>query len=317
MTDASGSSRARALPLDQRVLHVYVALQNLAHGRTVNDIADEIGRSRFATARMVRRARELGLVEVRATIDDPVDVELSARLAQRFGLQSALVVATHATDEVAVRAAIAAVTARVIVETIEEDDVVGFTPGRTLVLASRDIAELPSADVVQLTGIGWPRLEDGVEVIANIGRAAGGATYPLYAPILIEPEARVILKHPAIAQTMGRFGHVTKAFLTIGGWPSASLLAQHLIETGELEEYAARGVIAEYGTSLLDAAGRTVPGLEERFVGVSAEQLADIDVRVAIGGGAGKERAVSAVLRSGMADVIVTDVRSAQRALQD
>lgn len=308
---------SRSLPLDQQVLHVYVALQNLAHGRTVNEIADEIGKSRFATARMVRRARELGLVEVRATVADPVDVELSARLAQRFGLQSALVVVTHTTSELDVREAIAAVTARVIVETIEEDDVVGFTPGRTLVLASRGITRLPSADVVQLTGIGWPRLEDGVEVISNIGRAAGGATYPLYAPILIEREAMVILKHPAIRHTMSRFDHVTKAFLTIGGWPTASLLAQHLTETGELDRFAERGVIAEYGTSLLDSEGRTVPGLEDRFVGISEEQLNNIGLRVAIGGGEGKQRAVSAVLRSGMADVIITDVRSAQLALEE
>jgi len=308
---------SKSLPLDQQVLHVYVALQNLAHGRAVNDIADEIGRSRFATARMVRRARELGLVEVRATVADPVDVELSARLAQRFGLQSALVVATYSTNELKVREAIAAVTARVIVETIEEDDVVGFTPGRTLVLASRAIAQLPCADVVQLTGIGLPRLEDGVEVISNVGRAAGGATYPLYAPILIEPEARAILKHPVIQHTLARFDHVTKAFLTIGGWPSASLLAQHLTETGELDGFAEKGVIAEYGTSLLDETGRTVPGLEGRFVGIAEEQLRDIGLKVAIGGGEGKERAVSAVLRSGMADIIITDVRSAQLALQD
>ncbi|MGY1550780.1 sugar-binding transcriptional regulator [Microbacterium sp. A588] len=308
---------SKVLPLDQQVLHVYVALQNLAHGRTVNDIADEIGRSRFATARMVRRARELGLIEVRATVAEPIDVELSARLAQRFGLRSALVVATYSTNELTVREAIAAVTARVIVETIEEDDVVGFTPGRTLVLASRGITTLPSADVVQLTGVGWPRLEDGVEVISNMGRAAGGATYPLYAPILIEPEARVILKHPAIQHTLSRFDHVTKAFLTIGGWPSASLLAQHLTETGELDAYAEQGVIAEYGTSLLDAHGRTVPGLEDRFVGISEEQLHKVDLRVAIGGGEGKERAVSAVLRSGLADVIITDVRSAQLALEE
>lgn len=308
---------SKRLTLDQQVLHVYVAMQNLAHGRTVNEIADEIGRSRFATARMVRRARELGLIEVRASVADPIDVDLSARLARKFGLDSALVVATYSTQEAEVRAAIAGVTARVIVETIEEDDVVGFTPGRTLVLASRSITQLPSADVVQLTGIGWARLEDGVEVISNVGRASGGSTSPLYAPILIDPEARAILKHPAIQSTMNRFAHVNKAFLTIGGWPDASLLAHQLTESGEIDGLAARGVVADYATSLLDERGRVVSGLEGRFVGISADQLSRVGVRIAIGGGVGKEKAVSAVLRSGMVDVIVTDARSAQMALDD
>lgn len=303
------------MPLDQQILHVYVALQNLAHGRTVNDIAEEIGKSRFVTARMVRRARDLGLIEVRATVADPIDVDLSARLAQRYGLGSALVVATRSTQDAEVREAIAAVTARFIRETVQEDDVLGFAPGRTLVLASRAIDALPSADVVQLTGIGWPRLEDGVEVISNIGRAAGGATAPLYVPILIDPEASPILRHPAIKETMAKFRHVRKAFLTIGGWPDSSLLAQILAENGERELFEERGVVAEFGTTLLDLEGNSVGGLEERFIGIPEAELRAVPLRVAIGGGEDKQRGVLATLRSGLAHVIITDVSSAEHAL--
>jgi DNA-binding transcriptional regulator LsrR (DeoR family) len=303
------------VPLEQQVMYVYVALQNLKHGRPVNEIAEEIGRSRFATARMVKRARELGLIDVHATVSDPVDVDLSARLAQRFGLRSAVVVVTQAVNEVQTREAIAAVSSRVIVESVKEDDVLGFTPGRTLVLASRRIEALPWADVVQLTGVGWTRLEDGVEVISNIGRASKGATHPLYAPMLLEKEERVILGHPAIQQTLRRFDHITQAYLTIGGWPTGSLLAHILAERGELKAFEDRGVVGELGTSLLDADGNVVSGLEDRFIGISEKQLRAVPSRTAIGGGAGKERAVLAVLRSGLADSIVTDRRSAKAAL--
>src|SRR5699024_8481184 len=160
-------------------------------------------------------------------------------------------------------------------------------PGRTLVLASRMIEALPSADVVQLTGVGAPRLEDGVEVIANIGRLTGGGTHPLYLPAVLmkEPGARLILTHPSIQRTLRKFGHVSKAFLTVGGWPEASLMAGQLSDLGEREEYEKKGVVAEIGTMLLDAQGRTVPGLEDRFVGISQECLRTVGMRVAIGGG--------------------------------
>src|SRR5690625_4423797 len=105
---------SKQLTIDQQVLHVYVALQNLSHGRTVNAIAADIGKSRFATARMVKRARALGLIEVRPTVSAPVDVGLSAELAQRYGLRTALVVATHSSDAAEARAAIARITARFI-----------------------------------------------------------------------------------------------------------------------------------------------------------------------------------------------------------
>ncbi|WP_292701350.1 sugar-binding domain-containing protein, partial [Microbacterium sp. 69-10] len=88
-------------------------------------------------------------------------------------------------------------------------------------------------------------------------------------------------------------------------------------ETGERESFEKRGVIAEYGTSLLAEDGRTISGLEERFVGISEEQLHRVRLRVAIGGGTGKAKAVSAVLRSGLADMIITDVHSARAALAE
>lgn len=304
------------MSLDEQVLHVYVALQNLAHGRTVNDIADEIGRSRFATARMVRKARDLGLIEVRAAVADPIDVDLSTRLAQSYGLRSALVVATRSTGDAEVREAIAQVTARFIAESVEEDDMLGFAPGRTLVATSRAFDRLPSADIVQLTGIGWPRLEDGVEVISNAGRATGGATYPLYVPILIDADARPILRHPMVQQAFDRFGRTSKAFLTIGGWPDSSLLSLILEENGERSAFEERGVVAEIGTSLLDLQGRSVPGLEGRFIGIPEEQLRKVPLRVGIGGGEGKQQAVLATLRSGLLHVLITDVRSAELALE-
>lgn len=307
-----------SLSIGQQVLYTYVALQNLAEGRALNDIAEEIGKSRFATARMVRRARELGLVEVKATVADPIDVSLSAQLAKRYGLRSALVVATHAGNASETREAIARITARYIVDDIEEDDVIGFAPGRTLVRASRHITEVPSADIVQLTGVGAPRLEDGVEVIANMGRASGGATYPLYAPVLLlkDPRAHLMLQHPSIQRTMRRLDHIGKAYLTIGGWPGESLLARQLGELGERESFEEKGVVAEIGTSLLDQDGSTVPGLEGRFIGIAEETLRSVPTCVGIGGGAGKEQAVLASLRSGLCHVLITDVRCAEAALQ-
>lgn len=306
------------MSIDQKVLHAYVALENLGKGRAINEIAIEVGKSRFAVARMVQRARELGLVEVRATVPELVDVQMSAELANRYGLEAALVVATHAADVAEARRAIAEVTARFIVDVVQEDDILGLAPGRTLVEASRLIDTLPTADVVQLTGTATPRLEDGVEVIANLGRAAGGGTHPLFLPMVLprDPEARAILAHPSIQRTLRRLNSLQKVFLTIGGWPDASLLAGQLQELGERDEYDAKGAVAEIGTMLLDENGKKVPGLGRRLVGIDEAQLRSVRMRAAIGGGIGKEAAVLATLRSGLATHLITDIRCARAALE-
>lgn len=304
------------LKIDQRVAHVYVAMQNLAEGRPLNEIAAEIGVSRFAAARMVKRARELGLIEVRAVVDDPIDVDLSARLARAYGLESAIVVACAATGEAEVREALAQVAARFLVERAVEDDVIGMTPGRTSVALSRHVDALPSLDVVQITGVGDPNLANGVEAILNIGRASGGATYPLYAPIFLDAQEKAAtMRHPANSRTVRKFAALSTAYLTIGGWPDSSLLARQVAEVGDLPRFRERGVVAEIGTTLLDECGRTISGLEDRIVGIDEEAMRAIPLRVAVGGGAGKAQALRAVLRAEAAHVVITDARSARAAL--
>ncbi|MCR2825078.1 sugar-binding transcriptional regulator [Microbacterium sp. zg.Y909] len=304
------------LSLDQRILYTYVAMQSLAHGRALNDIAEEVGVSRFAASRMVKKAREIGLVEVRASTQEPVDVDLSQRLARRFGMRSAVVVSCASRREEDIRDAIAGVAAGFLQEHANDDDLIGLAPGRTMVALSRRVTQLPWMDVVQITGVGAPRLEDGVEAIVNIARASGGASYPLYTPIVVEQaEQALIVKHPSHQRTIRRFDHLTKVFLTIGGWPSSSLLAQQLADLGEMETLVAQGVVAEIGTVLLDDQGNSVHSLRNRIIGISEEQLRAVDMRVAVGGGPGKEGALGAILRSGIPNHVITDTRSAISAL--
>lgn len=303
------------MDLQGKVLHAYVAVQHLAHGRPILEIADEVGLSRFAVSRMVKRARELGLVEVRSTLVDPIDVTLSAHLAAHFSLSSALVVAVQGIEEEDLRSAIAAVAAKSLADSLEDGDILGVTPGRTMVQASRLVESLPMADVVQLTGVGNSRLEDGVEAVLNLGRATGGEMYPLYAPIFAdERSAATMLAHPSLQRTLQRFRRITKAYLTVGGWPDSSLLAQQVADYGDAR--LVEGAVAEIGLTLLDGDGRPIDTLDGRMIGISDDELRAIPRRVAVGGGVGKHDAVLSILRSGLADVVITDVDSAKYALE-
>lgn len=302
------------MDLQSRVQHAYVAVQHLGHGRPILEIAEEVGLSRFVVSRMVKRARELGLVEVRSTLVDPVDITLSTQLAARFALSSALVVAAPSSAEDDVRSAIAAVTAKFLADTVQEGDILGVTPGRTMVQASRLVETLPMADVVQVTGVGNSHLEDGVEAVIRLGQASGGQIYPLYAPILGDRQSTAtMLSHPSLQRTLQRYRRLTRAYFTIGGWPDSSLLARQVADFGDA--HLVQDAVAEIGLTLLDADGRPLDSLDGRLIGISSEELKTIPHRVAVGGGVGKHEAVLSVLRSGLADVVITDVESARHAL--
>jgi DNA-binding transcriptional regulator LsrR (DeoR family) len=57
--------------------------------------------------------------------------------------------------------------------------------------------------------------------------------------------------------------------------------------------------------------------LDARRIGILPEQLGAVRRVVAVAGGREKHRAIPAVLRSGLVDVLITDAGSARAALAD
>jgi DNA-binding transcriptional regulator LsrR (DeoR family) len=306
------------LRVEDKVQYVWAAIQYLQHDRPLSEIAEKLGVSRHTAGRMVRRAREAGLVEVVARLSSPIDAELSRALVERFNLQSALAVLTPPSEhEGQIRHLIAQAAATLVTELIAEDDVIGLTSGRTIVEMCGLINDVPTCDVVQLTGVAVSDSEQVLDSVMTLSRVAKGRMFPLHAPLLATDEnaARIISRQPAVKHALQRMNSLKKAVLTIGGWPQSSLLAAQLAERGELEELTRVGVVAEIGTTLLDEHGREVHTLDGHLIGISTDQLVRVPTKIAIGGGIGKELAVSAALRAGLVDVLVTDTRTARAVL--
>ena len=76
------------------VLAVSIARRHYIDGRTKIEIADEFHLSRFKVARLLDAALEQGLVRIEIGHFGTIDVDLSSRLRDHFGLQNAIVVDT-------------------------------------------------------------------------------------------------------------------------------------------------------------------------------------------------------------------------------
>lgn len=303
--------------VEDQVVYAYAAIQHLQHGRSLLDIADELGVSRFSAGRMVQKARSLGLFEVRPRLAEPIDPDLSRALQDRFGLSGAYVTVAHSSKPEVVRHTIAGVAARAVSEAIHDEYVVGLGSGRTIVEMARQMTDVPVCDVVQLTGAANGRADDSLEAIVTLSRVARGRMHPLHSPFVATEvnAARMISAQPSIREALRRIDSVQVAVLSIGGWPGSSLLADLYEQFGEREGLMSRGVVAEIGTTLLDSDGAQLPIVDERMIGITTRQLESIPVVFGIGGGPGKERAVLAALRSGLVDVVITDSRIARLAL--
>src|SRR6266571_4689728 len=84
--------------------------------RSKMEIAAELGVSRFKVARLLDLARSSGIVTVTITEPGSLDLNLSDRLRDRFGLRHAIVVSTSQDDDTLTRRHVGTVAAKLLTE---------------------------------------------------------------------------------------------------------------------------------------------------------------------------------------------------------
>ncbi len=298
----------------------FVAQRFYRDGRTRTEIADELGISRFKVARMLDTAIERGIVTIVVKTPDSIDLDLSLRLRESYGLRRAIVVHAPRPDDEAVRETLAKAAADLLTEIVEDGDVLGLTAGRTLTAMTKYLERIAPCSVVQLAGVAGPERDNGVDVVREVARASGGRMYAIYAPLLVSSAqiATALRREPSILGTLRRFSSVTKAFVAVGSWnPPESQMYDNARQAGVLEDLLAQDVQAEVCSIVVDRQGAVLPGVADRSIGISAEQLDAIPEVIAVAGGVIKVAAIRAVVRSGLVDSLVTDASAARLLLRD
>jgi DNA-binding transcriptional regulator LsrR (DeoR family) len=305
----------------QLVLLAAVGRRYFLDGRSKVEIAEEFGFSRFKVARLIDAARESGVVHIEIRHVDGIDVDLSARLQEKFRLQHSVVVDTPNDDPVSQRQHLGQAAAKLLGEVITPQDVLGLAWARSVSAMAAALPQLPQVPVVQLTGA--LSLQEGgsssIDLVRDVARASGGPAYVFYAPFTVRDAAtaRALREQPEVAQAFSQVPRVTKAVAGVGFWgPGESTLYD---AAGERDRQALHklGVCADISGVFLSAAGEPVKtNLSKRMIGIDAEQMRAIPEVIVIVFGMAKVPALHAALRSGLVDGVVTHTALA-RALLD
>ena len=317
----SGGTRADPFRATQAA---FAAKRHFVDGLTIKEVAAELGISRFKAGRLVEWARSEGLVRIEVSSAANTDTTLSAEMERAFGLERALVVADLDGPEEAVREALAGVAAAGIAELVQTSDVVGISWGRTLDALVARLPRLQAKRIVQVVG-GIATLESaagGVDLVRRLALRADAEGFALVAPLIVATAAggESLRREPMIADTLRMIDDVTIGLAGIGSWgrpPSSRLMES--FDPRETERYLEQGVVADICGIMVRQDGTLLSSadLDARRIGILPKQLGAVRRVVAVAGGREKHRAIPAVLRSGLVDVLITDAGSARAALAD
>ena len=303
-----------------QVLLASVARRYYFSGQSKVEISADLGLSRFQVARLLERARATGLVRIEIGGSGSIDLDMSSRLQEAFGLQHAVVVQVPGDAVGPLRTQLGAAAAQLLMEVVTPSDVLGVAWARAVSAMASAVTDLPPVPAVQLTGsLSGRGIEDSaVELVRGLSRVGGGPAYFFYAPMLLHDAttAAALRRQPEVARTIAMFDSVTKAVVGIGLWERGESTVYDSASPADRRLLVERDTCAESCGAFFTADGTVVrSAVTERLISIAAEQLRAIPEVIGVPYGVEKAPAVRAAVRSGVVTSLVTHTSLAQALL--
>jgi len=293
------------------------------------EIADRFEISRSSVSRLIKEARDLGIVEIR--IHQPIhrDYLLEQAILEQFELQDAYVLRTsgeqHEAELLAAVGSLAAGYLQRAIENMPPRTCIGIAWGTGVHAAVNALPEgrARPIDVMQILGsVGASDPEiDGPDLARMLAGRLGGRHYDLHAPVFVEQEAlREMLYHePSVRDGMARARSVALALTGIGTVEkeAASFLRAGHLSSVELTHLRNQGVVGETIGRFFNAQGEWEHfAINRRVVGIDLHDLRRIPRVLAVARGLPKAVSILGALRGGYLTVLATDDITARAVLE-
>ncbi len=306
-------------------IRLMVAAAQLSYEKemTQQQVGKILGVSRPKVSRLLRQARQHGIVEIK--IQNPLsrNSEVQSTLLETFGLLDAIVVPSMVDKQEVIVPKIATEAARYIMNNMPSQSVLGLGRGKTIYETAMALKTKKHTrpTVLPLSGgIGeYDADRPFNEIINRAAKALGGVAKYLYAPALLDDEKyrASVLEEPRSREVVSLWDKLDWVVLGIGTVHQAREPNPYYDSALDafLKETKAHPV-TEVNLQFILPDGRIPTTCEGRLVAATEKQIKKAKVRLAVAGGIYKLEAIHATLLSGLINVLITDENTALELLK-
>ncbi|HEY0207616.1 sugar-binding transcriptional regulator [Acerihabitans sp.] len=291
---------------------------------TQEEIANKFGISRIKVGRLLKRAKEEGIVEITVRYHPVFSSRLEQQMKERFAISRALIALDYQ-DEDEQRRQVAALVANYLALTLKDSMVLAVGQGRNVSAVADHIGQVPDKNCRFICGIGGThRPGDAINadhISRRLARKFGGVSETLYAPAYVENRAlkQAFMQNGTIKETLDRARKADIALVGIGDMNENSYMVKlgwftpHEIIDANLNQ----GVIGDIaGYDFFNAQGIHVETvMSDRVIGLSIEELRNIPCVIAIASENTKALAILGALRTGAINIIATSAQNVRTIL--
>ena len=316
--------------LDHNRLLVKIARLYYEEGLTQSKIGEQLRLSRQKVQRLVRRAREQGIVQIGINPIMGIFSEFEKGLEKRFGLREAVVVETTAYGhQPTVAREVGAGAAEYLLRVLRPHDRIVISWGGSLLgvvnaLSFNTKADVEDLAVIQgLGGLVDPNQEiHATELVRRLAKALDARAVLLSAPgVAGSPTVRnAFYDDPFVTQVLEQARKANLAVMGIGAPDPNSILVREgkIVTWAMLEDLMRQGAVGDINLRYFNRKGeRVCSDLDDGVIGLTLEEIKRIGLVVGVSGGSTKLAAIRGALEGKLVHTLVTDHVTAGRLLEE
>ncbi len=287
------------------------------------EIAKKLDVSRPTVSRLLKQAKDTGIVEVK--IHNPVEAGevLTERLKEKFGLNEVIIASVSEYDHTLIKRHLGEVAASYLNKVVKDDDLIATSWGTTVYELATKLKPKPvkNTKVVQLNG-GVSHSETKTyasEIIHLFGEAFNTQTFLLPLPAIVD--------HIVVKQAIEADRHIHKilelgkqaniAVFSVGTPVVDSVLLQAEYFSKEEQHLIQSKAVGEICSRFFDENGEIcVENLNNRTIGIELDELSKKEKSILVAGGSKKVKAIYGALKGKYANVLITDEQTASLLIE-
>jgi DNA-binding transcriptional regulator LsrR (DeoR family) len=293
-------------------------------GATQEEISRKFSISRAKVGRMLKQARDEGIVEITVKYHPVFSAKIEQRLVERFGVKRALIALDQPSEDEQ-RNQVAGLVSNYLSSNLRDGNVITVGQGRNVSAVAHHVGVITPRDCKFVCGIGGIHPRGGMfnadHICRQLAKKYGGTSETLYAPAYAEnrEQKQVFMQNATVKQTLDLARKADVALVGVGdmsensymvdlGWFTPEEVVQSRLQQGVVGDFA--------GHDFFDVKGQTAHTvMSNRVIGLSIEEFRSISEVVAIAAENSKPLALLGALRTGVIDVLATSVSNALTVL--
>lgn len=305
-----------------------VAYQYYIEGKKRSEISKSLGLSSSTISRLLKRAKEEGVIEFRITEPYLSCNKMEEAIVKKYGLKSVLIVPVPegmAGNEEEIKKQVALEGARYVQRIIKDGDVLGLAWGGTMyhLIQYLNPCRKVKANIITLHG-SIASCDEKLAVESLVKRASmafGGRCVTATAPGLYrkEEELNQIRENPACQRLYRLFNQVNISVSGVGSlFPeNDSLLTKtDYLKPEEIQMIRQQEAYSDIMLRFLDKDGKECDtSLKNRTLSIDLNTYKKIPMKIIAASGEKKANSVLSLLRGGLVDVLIIDYYLAQKVL--